>query len=245
MFNNLKGLGQVDRRQGDDPEPQWHVRVLCSACRVYSIPESRPPPVACLNKRVFQGLQYGAYSTKNFASIRISCNLSINCGVGTGPSDLHSPTGCWRSLQRPLLGHSILLPDEAKFYLDGVVNKHNCRIWSTQNPHASVERVQFAPSINEWCGVSTKAILGPFFFEDGGRSVTVTTARYQDMLVNFVLPELRRRKLPLHTTWFQQDPATPHTAASTMTLLRQVWREADLQRCAGLLAAEVPRPDGP
>ena len=35
----------------------------------------------------------------------------------------------------PDLWKQILMTDEAHFTLSGVVNKQNCRIWGTENPH--------------------------------------------------------------------------------------------------------------
>jgi len=119
----------------------------------------------------------------------------------------------------PLFLQNLIMSDEAKFHLDGVVNKANCRVWSTENPHVSVERVQFAPSITVWCGVSAKAILGPFFFEEGTHPVTVTAVRYRQMVTEFLLPQLQRHKMARSAVWFQQDRATPHTALATLTLL--------------------------
>ena len=36
----------------------------------------------------------------------------------------------------PFLAKKIILSDEAHFDLGGYVNKQNCRIWGTVNPHA-------------------------------------------------------------------------------------------------------------
>jgi len=37
-----------------------------------------------------------------------------------------------------------------------------------------------------WCTVSRLGVVGPFFFEDGGETVTVTSNRYCEMLENFL-----------------------------------------------------------
>ena len=34
----------------------------------------------------------------------------------------------------------IIFSDEAHFDLGGYVNKQNCRIWGTENPHAYIEK---------------------------------------------------------------------------------------------------------
>lgn len=60
-------------------------------------------------------------------------------------------------------------------------------------------------------------IVGPFFFYGN-----VNTARYTEMLKEFVIPSLRRRRR-LRSTWFQQDGATCHTANETMNVLRDAF----------------------
>ena len=51
--------------------------------------------------------------------------------------------------------------------------------------------------------------------------VTVTGTRYRQMLQDYVLPQLESHNIPLHTVWFQQDGARPHTARSTLTQLQR------------------------
>ena len=38
-----------------------------------------------------------------------------------------------------ILAKKIIFSDEAQFHLGGYVNKQNCRIWGTENPHAYME----------------------------------------------------------------------------------------------------------
>ena len=40
----------------------------------------------------------------------------------------------------PILAKNIIFSGEAHFDLGGYVNKQNCRIWSTENPHAYIEK---------------------------------------------------------------------------------------------------------
>ena len=42
----------------------------------------------------------------------------------------------------PILKKKIIFSDEPHFDLGGYVNKQNCRIWGTENPHAYIERSQ-------------------------------------------------------------------------------------------------------
>ena len=43
---------------------------------------------------------------------------------------------------------NVFFSDEATFYLNGVVNKHNIRYWCETNPHATVETVMNSPKVN-------------------------------------------------------------------------------------------------
>ncbi|GIY79814.1 transposable element tc3 transposase [Caerostris extrusa] len=43
--------------------------------------------------------------------------------------------------------HTMLWTDEAHFTLSGAVNTHNCRVWTTENPHAFVEVPLQQPSL--------------------------------------------------------------------------------------------------
>ena len=72
-----------------------------------------------------------------------------------------------------------------------------------------------------WCAISTKGIIGPYFFEgDDGVSVTVNAERYNHMLETFFQPEMRRRNWNMVSVWFQQDGATAHTTRLSMNTLR-------------------------
>ena len=65
--------------------------------------------------------------------------------------------------------------DEAHFYLNEYVNKQNTRFWGTKNP-CQVHVNQMHPvKVTVWCGVTSKKVIGPFFFEDANENaVTVT-----------------------------------------------------------------------
>lgn len=60
--------------------------------------------------------------------------------------------------------HTVLWTDEAHFTLSGAVNTHNCRVWTTENPHAFVEVPLQQPKVTVWCGFTADFIIGPFFF---------------------------------------------------------------------------------
>ncbi|GFW96317.1 uncharacterized protein TNCV_1918431 [Trichonephila clavipes] len=97
----------------------------------------------------------------------------------------------------------ILFVDEAHFWLNGYVNKQNCRIWS-------------------------EGLLESFFKNDEGHNVTVNGDRYRAMITNFFIPELNNHDV--QELWFQQDGATCHTARATMDLLKDTFGDRLISR---------------
>ncbi|GFX96923.1 hypothetical protein TNCV_1996551 [Trichonephila clavipes] len=53
----------------------------------------------------------------------------------------------------------ILFSDEAHFWLDGYVNKQNCRIWSEANPQVYVEKPLNLEKLTVWCALWAGGIL--------------------------------------------------------------------------------------
>ncbi|GFV11685.1 putative transposable element [Trichonephila clavipes] len=105
--------------------------------------------------------------------------------------------------------------DEAHFWLNGYVNKQNCRIWSEANPQVYVETPLHPEKLTVWCVVWAGGIIGPYFFKnDEGHKVTVNDDRYRAMITNFFIPELNNHDV--QELWFQQDGATCHTARATI-----------------------------
>lgn len=97
----------------------------------------------------------------------------------------------------------ILFCDEACFHVSGTVNRHNVRIWGSENPHHYLEIARDSPKVNVWCGLMHDRIIGPFFFAEK----TVKSVNYLDMLENFVFPQIEG----LHPDIIlQQDGAPPH-----------------------------------
>ena len=84
---------------------------------------------------------------------------------------------------------NIMFSDEATFHVSGAVNRHNVRIWGSQQPHSVMEHVRDSPKVNVWCGVMCNMIIGPFFFAEK----IVTGSSYLDMLQLYAFPQLARR----------------------------------------------------
>ncbi|GFX95302.1 DUF4817 domain-containing protein [Trichonephila clavipes] len=112
--------------------------------------------------------------------------------------------------------------NEAHFWLDGYVNKQNCRIWSEANPQVYVETPLHSEKLTVWCALWAGGIIGPYFFKnDEGHNVTVNGDRYRAMITNFFIPELNNHNV--QELWFQQDGATCHTARATIDLLKDTF----------------------
>ncbi|GFY01106.1 uncharacterized protein TNCV_5075731 [Trichonephila clavipes] len=76
----------------------------------------------------------------------------------------------------------ILFSDEAHFWLNGYVNKQNCRIWSKANPQVYVETPLHPEKLTVWCALWAGGIIGPYFFKNNeGHNVTVNGDRYRAM----------------------------------------------------------------
>ncbi|GFS52159.1 DUF4817 domain-containing protein [Trichonephila clavipes] len=73
--------------------------------------------------------------------------------------------------------------DEAHFWLNGYVNKQNCRIWSEANPQVYVETPLHLEKLTVWCALWAGGIIGPYFFiNDEGHNVTVNGDWYRAMI---------------------------------------------------------------
>lgn len=83
----------------------------------------------------------------------------------------------------------LFMCDEAYFHLKGFVNKQNYRYYATEL------------QVTVWCAVSNKFIIGSYFYEEQGNTVTVNSICYMNMLNNFLKPELRKIKQNKSIRW--------------------------------------------
>jgi hypothetical protein len=113
---------------------------------------------------------------------------------------------------------NIFFSDEATFHLNGLVNKHNVRYWSEENPHATIETVMQSPKLNVWCSMSEDKLIGPFFFD----GATVNGQKYLTMLQEFFIPEVRRLR-KVKSILFQQDGAPPHFSCEVRQFLDNIF----------------------
>ncbi|GFU58287.1 uncharacterized protein TNCV_3646261 [Trichonephila clavipes] len=123
----------------------------------------------------------------------------------------------------------ILFSDEAHFWLNGYVNKQNCRIWSKTKPQVYVETPLHPEQLTVGCALWAGGIIGPYFFKnDEGHNVAVNGDRYRAKVTNFYISELNNHDV--HELWFQQDGATCHTARATIDLLKDTFGDRLISR---------------
>ncbi|CAK9810866.1 Mariner Mos1 transposase [Anthophora plagiata] len=142
------------------------------------------------------------------------------------PADYGRRLDCCKAILAAVPPTGILWSsDEAHFHLSGTVNKQNFRYWAAENPRELHALPLHSPKVTVWCAMSSIGIIGPYFFEEGGVTVTVNSNRYCNMLENFLCPknEEYRQKHNLEDFWFQQDGATAHTARRPREILQEMF----------------------
>ncbi|XP_058805440.1 uncharacterized protein LOC131672314 [Phymastichus coffea] len=109
----------------------------------------------------------------------------------------------------PYFFRYLLFSDEAKFYSDGQLNRHNCHYWSHENPYwfRAVDH-QNRWSLMIWCGIVNGYLIGPYFFDqnvDRHSYLALIRDHLPGLLENVDLA-MRQRM------WLQQDGAAPYFA---------------------------------
>ncbi|GFT11948.1 uncharacterized protein NPIL_602731 [Nephila pilipes] len=123
--------------------------------------------------------------------------------VGISKSSVHRiMKRCqWRSyIQRLVHALNDNDPDRRVQYCEG----HNCTYWGPENPHVMVDHHVNLPGITVWCGLSSRELIRPFFFD-----ATVTGPVYLNLLQQSVIPSIRE-DFEQENFYFQQDGAPPH-----------------------------------
>ncbi|GFY26627.1 transposable element Tcb2 transposase [Trichonephila clavipes] len=171
-------------------------------------------------RRVWIHLGQRAYS-----AFTIERDTSSQLGVmvwGAISFDSRTPLGVIR-------GTLTAQREEAHFWLNGYVNKQNCRIWSEANPQVCVETPLHPEKLTVWCALWAGGIIGPYFFKNNeGHNVTVNGDRYRAMITNFFIPELNNHDV--QELWFQQDGATCHKARATIDLWKDTFGDRLISR---------------
>ena len=128
----------------------------------------------------------------------------------------------------PSFEDQIWWSDEAHCHLNGYINSHNAIHWGSERPTDVSQKPLHPIKVTVWCAISSFGILGPYFFENNGRTVTVNGTRYLHMLQNDFSPDLTRFFInntdqdPNDCT-FMQDGAPAHTTLRVRAFLRGVF----------------------
>jgi hypothetical protein len=64
---------------------------------------------------------------------------------------LHFCVDIQQRLEEDGVAEELVLSYEATFHVCSKVNRHNVRIWGTENPHATMEHVRESPKVNVFC----------------------------------------------------------------------------------------------
>ena len=112
--------------------------------------------------------------------------------------------------------------DKARFHLNSAVNNHNSIFWGSEQPEEVTEKQLKGPKVTAFVAFNARhALLGPYWFEEGGKTVTVNAVSYHDVIKLFyddLLETLSEGQLQM--AWFMQDGVPPHTAHETIAYLR-------------------------
>lgn len=121
---------------------------------------------------------------------------------------------------------NIIFSDEASFFLNGTVNRQNCRYWASQNPRWMEEgHTQYPRKVNVWAGIVRNRILGPYFFDENLTGDMYLEFLQQELIptLTALYPDANEPNIPEQTLWYQQDGAPPHYARPVRTYLDTVF----------------------
>jgi hypothetical protein len=85
------------------------------------------------------------------------------------------------------------------------VNKHNVRIWESENPYMHMEHICDCLKVSVFCGTGNIKVCSPLFFMEGTSTGNVCL----DMLQNVLIPQIDKDDLQ-EPAVFQQDGIPPH-----------------------------------
>lgn len=130
----------------------------------------------------------------------------------------------------------IVFSDESTFYRNGVVNRHNCNYYNTENPHILEQTTLKSKGITVWAAVNINGVLS-YDISDS----TMTGTRYAQVLNQHVLPHFMVPEM--NQAIFQQDGASPHYANPVKQLLNEHLRGRWIGRGSDFLDWPPRSPD--
>jgi len=126
----------------------------------------------------------------------------------------------------PTFFQYVLSSNEASFHNNGQFNRHNCHYWSTYNPHWTGVDNQYRWSLNTWCGIVNRYLIGPYFFDN-----RLNEEIYLSFLQNKLSEPLEEVNLATgQKMWWQQDGVPLHSQRIVMEYLNNIFRERWIRR---------------
>ena len=80
--------------------------------------------------------------------------------------DCNFVSGTCTSVTKGKISKTIVWLCEATFKVNGTINRHNCVYWANENPNIIDEKTVDLPGVAVWCGLSSRGLIGPYFFEE-------------------------------------------------------------------------------
>ena len=91
--------------------------------------------------------------------------------------------------------------------------------WANENTNIVQEKIVNLPGIAAWCGLSSRGLIGPYFFEE-----TVTDQTYLQM-VEIMIPRLNDLFENENEVYFQQDGNPPHFHVNVRNFLDRTFNQ--------------------
>ena len=89
-------------------------------------------------------------------------------------------------VQTPSWLNRIWFSDEAHFHLNGAVNNHSSMLLGGTSPKKISEKHLKGPTVTAFVAFNAKHVLvGPYWFEENGRTVTINSKRYIAIFYQF------------------------------------------------------------
>lgn len=89
-------------------------------------------------------------------------------------------------------------------------NKQNCYYRALENPRELNKGQMNSSNKTVWFAVRNIAVLGHYFLD----TVIANSERYIEMIDNYILASLRRKRKIISRVWLQQDDVTARTSMS-------------------------------
>lgn len=130
--------------------------------------------------------------------------------------------------REPNTTKNICFSDECSFFLNGRVNKQNCRYWDNENPHLYREgHTQTPEKVNVWAAMYGDTVIGPIFI-DGNLDGETYLSLLENTIDPLIVEQLENQRdaagnpaLSEDLLRFQQDGAPPHYYAPVRQWLDQ------------------------